>query len=73
MKYLTKVKRYTTPDGSQAESVLSFYDTEEEAQRHADRWNRDYQTDAAFVEPYDTAKMDFGGFDRHGWNGVLGD
>lgn len=72
MKYLTKVKRYGSVNGFQAESVLSFYETEEEAQSHADRWNRDYQTDAAFVEPYDAAKAGFG-FDRHGWNGVLDD
>lgn len=70
-KYLTKVRRYSPSNGLQTESVLSFYDTEEEAQRHADRWNRDYQTDTAYAEPFDADKLDWP--DRHGWNGILDD
>lgn len=70
-KYITKVRRYRSAEGYQAESVLRFHDTKEQAQAHADRWNTDYQTDTAFVEPYDASKLEI--TDRHGWNGILGD
>lgn len=69
--FLTKVKRYNAPNHLTAESVLASYHTMEEAQRHADRWNRDYQTNAAFVEPFDPKKLEWP--DRHGWNGILDD
>lgn len=71
-KFLTKVRRYSPADyPGIAESVLAFYDTEEEAQAHADRWNTDYQTDTAYAEPFDETKLDWP--DRHGWNGILDD
>lgn len=69
--FLTKVKRYSASHHRTAESVLASYHTKEEAQRHADRWNRDYQTDTAFVEPFDPEKLEWP--DRHGWNGILDD
>lgn len=80
--FLTKVRRYSAPTTvrqqaeavrvlGRPESVLASYHTKEEAQEHADRWNRDYQTDTAFVEPYDPDKLEWP--DRHGWNGVLDD
>jgi hypothetical protein len=72
--FLTKVKRYSASNVTgllQAESVLASYHTVEEAQAHADRWNHNYQTDTAFVEPFDPEKLDWP--DRHGWNGILDD
>jgi hypothetical protein len=69
--YLTKVRRYSPSIDHQAESVLNSYDTAEEAQQHADQWNTEYQTDTAYVEPYDAAKMDWP--DRHYWDGILDD
>lgn len=78
--FLTKVKRYTAPAHlavlaenslGPAESVLASYHTKEEAQAHADRWNHNYQTDTAFVEPFDPEKLEWP--DRHGWNGILDD
>lgn len=72
--FLTKVKRYSAPNLHgmlTAESVLASYHTKEEAQAHADRWNHNYQTDTAFVEPFDPEKLEWP--DRHGWNGILDD
>ena len=71
-KFLTKVRRYSASNvPGIGESVLASYDTEEEAQAHADRWNNDYQTDTAYAEPFDSAKIDWP--PRHGWNGILDD
>jgi len=56
MTWLAKLKRYGL--GS-AESVLSHHSTKEEAQAVVDDWNTDYQTDTAYVEPYDKAKLDW--------------
>lgn len=69
--FLTKVKRYSAPNNLAAESVLATYHTKEEAQAHADRWNHNYQTDTAFVEPFDPEKLEWP--DRHGWDGILDD
>ena len=54
MSWLMKVKRY-----GGGESVVVSKATREQAQAAADDWNDTYQTDVAFIEECDRAKVDW--------------
>jgi hypothetical protein len=54
MKYLAKVRRY-----GGGETVIAWCVGREYAEAKADEWNTNYQTDTAYVEPYDPLKNTF--------------